>query len=178
MTAVYGSSYATLRAYTLVGSSWVAAFGPWAARVGYNGVAAPGTKCEGDGMTPSGTYAFSFFFGVLPDPGVSFPYRRAYSYDYWDDDPMSPLYNEWVDARTQNPGRNPEPMDNVPAYNYGAVIAYNVTCSPGLGSAIFFHVDTGGATAGCVSLPQSELVSILRWLRPADNPLIRITSVA
>jgi L,D-peptidoglycan transpeptidase YkuD (ErfK/YbiS/YcfS/YnhG family) len=66
----------------------------------------------------------------------------------------------------------------VPAYNYAAVIAYNAARSPGLGSAIFFHVDTGGATAGCVSLPQSELVAVLRWLRSADNPLIRITGVA
>lgn len=175
MTAPYGSSYATLRVYALVGSSWVEKFGPWTARVGYNGIAAPGTKQEGDGKTPSGTYGFSFMFGVLPNPGVAYPYRQACSYDYWDDDPQSPLYNEWVDARTQNPGRSPEPMDNVPAYNYGAVIAYNAARSPGLGSAIFFHVDTGGATAGCVSLPQSELVTVLRWLSPADNPLIRIT---
>lgn len=78
MTAVYGSSYATLRAYALAGSDWVEEFGPWTARVGYDGVAAPGTKCEGDGKTPSGTYAFSFLFGVLPDPGVSFAYRRLF----------------------------------------------------------------------------------------------------
>jgi len=38
--------------------------------------------------------------------------------------------------------------------------------------------DTGGATAGCVSLPQSELVAVLRWLNPADCPVIRITGVA
>lgn len=175
VTASYRSTYATLTAYDLTGSGWVEKFGPWTARVGYNGIAAPGTKREGDGKTPSGTYPFSFFFGVLPDPGVSFPYRDVYSYDYWDDDSLSPLYNEWVDARTQDPGSNPEPMDNVPAYNYGAVIAYNAARTPGLGSAIFLHVDTGGSTAGCVSLPQSALVSVLTWLNPADNPLIQIT---
>jgi L,D-peptidoglycan transpeptidase YkuD (ErfK/YbiS/YcfS/YnhG family) len=65
----------------------------------------------------------------------------------------------------------------VPAYNYGAVIAYNAARSPGLGSAIFLHVDTGGSTAGCVSLPQSELVTVLTWLNPADNPVIQITGV-
>jgi hypothetical protein len=36
----------------------------------------------------------------------------------------------------------------------------------------------GTLAAGCVSLPQSELVAVLRWLSPADNPLIRITGVA
>ena len=177
VTASYGSTYATLTAYDLTSSGWVGKFGPWTARVGYNGIAAPGTKREGDGKTPSGTYPFSFFFGVLPNPGVSFPYQNVYSYDYWDDDPLSPLYNEWVDARTQDPGTSPEPMDNVPAYNYGAVIAYNAARTPGLGSGIFLHVDTGGSTAGCVSLPQSELVSVLTWLNPADNPEIQITGV-
>ncbi len=177
VTASYGSTYATLTAYDLTGSGWVEQLGPWTARVGYNGIAAPGTKREGDGRTPSGSYAFGFFFGVLPNPGVSFPYRNVFSYDYWDDDPLSPLYNEWVDARTQDPGSSPEPMDNVPAYNYGAVIAYNAARAPGLGSAIFLHVDTGGSTAGCISLPQSELITVLNWLNPTNNPVILITGV-
>jgi L,D-peptidoglycan transpeptidase YkuD (ErfK/YbiS/YcfS/YnhG family) len=173
--ASYGTTYATLRGYRLSGGHWVQVFGPWTARVGYNGVARPGAKREGDGKTPSGTYGLSFFFGVQPNPGVYFSYRHAYSYDYWDDDPASPRYNLWVDARKANPGRNPEPMHNVPAYNYAAVIAYNTARVPGLGSAIFLHVGTGGATAGCVSLPASQLVKVLRWLRPAANPRIAIT---
>jgi len=173
--ASYGTTYATLRACLLVNGYCVQAFGPWTVRVGYNGVARPGAKREGDGKTPSGTYGLSFFFGVQPLSGVYFPYRLAYSYDYWDDDPASPRYNEWVDARTANPGRNPEPMHQVPAYNYAAVIAYNTARVPGLGSAIFLHVGTGGATAGCVSLPASQVVALLRWLRPAANPRITIT---
>jgi L,D-peptidoglycan transpeptidase YkuD (ErfK/YbiS/YcfS/YnhG family) len=77
VTASYGSTYATLTAYDQTGSGWVVALGPWTARVGYNGIAAPGAKREGDGMTPSGTYGFGFFFGVLPNPGVSFAYRTS-----------------------------------------------------------------------------------------------------
>ena len=102
--ASYGTTYATLRVYRLSRGKWVEVFGPWTARVGYNGVARPGAKREGDGRTPSGTYGFSFFFGVDPNPGVSFSYRHAYPYDYWDDDPASPRYNEWVNTRTQNAG--------------------------------------------------------------------------
>ena len=172
--ASYGTTYATLRGYRLSGGHWVQVFGPWTARVGYNGVARPGAKREGDGRTPSGTYGLSFFFGVQPSPGVYFSYRHAYSYDYWDDDPASPRYNEWVVGKA-NAGRNPEPMHNVPPYNYAAVIAYNIARVPGLGSAIFLHVGTGGATAGCVSLPASQLVQVLRWLRPSANPRIAIT---
>ena len=173
--ASYGTTYATLRAYRLSGGHWIQVAGPWTARVGYHGVARPGAKREGDGKTPSGTYGLSFFFGVQPNPGVYFPWRHAYSYDYWDDDPASPRYNQWVDARVANPGRNPEPMHQVPAYNYAAVIAYNTARVPGLGSAIFLHVGTGGATAGCVSLPASQLLKLLRWLRPAANPRITFT---
>lgn len=171
-----GTTYATLRVYQrTAGGQWAEVMGPWTARVGYNGVARPGAKREGDGTTPSGTYGFGFFFGVDPNPGVRFPWRTAYTYDYWDDDPGSPLYNEWVDTRTQNAGRNPEPMHNVPPYNYGAVIAYNTARTPGLGSAIFLHVGTGGPTAGCVSLPTAELLQVLRWLSPQDHPTITIS---
>ena len=138
-------------------------------------MARSGAKREGDGRTPSGTYGFGFFFGVDPNPGVRFPWRHAYPYDYWDDDPSSPLYNEWVDINTRSAGRDPEPMHNVPPYDYGAVIAYNTARTPGLGSAIFLHVGTGGPTAGCVSLPVSELLKVLRWLKPKDHPTITIT---
>ena len=166
------TTYATLRAYLITGSQRKLVRGPWTARVGYNGVAAPGAKREGDGKTPSGTFGFSFFFGVLRDPGFRFSFRHAYRYDYWDDDPASPRYNEWVDARRHDPGAGPEPMHQVPAYDYAAVIAYNVARTPGLGSAIFLHVGTASATAGCVSLPRARLTELLRWLRPGDHPRI------
>jgi L,D-peptidoglycan transpeptidase YkuD (ErfK/YbiS/YcfS/YnhG family) len=133
----------------------------------------PGAKREGDGRTPSGTFGFGFFFGVDPDPGVHFPYRRVHAYDVWDDDPSSPLYNEWVDDRHADPGADPEPMD-VSAYDYGAVIGYNTARTPGLGSAIFLHIDTGTPTAGCVALPAGELLEILRWLNPAASPQMAI----
>jgi L,D-peptidoglycan transpeptidase YkuD (ErfK/YbiS/YcfS/YnhG family) len=171
----YGSTYATLRVYLVSGPRRTEIFGPWTARVGYNGVARPGKKREGDGTTPSGNYGLSFFFGVQPNPGFRFPFRHAYAYDYWDDDPASPRYNEWVDAHSHNPGARPEPMHQVPAYDYAAVIAYNTARVPGLGSAIFLHVGTGGSTAGCVSLPRAALITLLRWLRPAEQPVISIT---
>jgi L,D-peptidoglycan transpeptidase YkuD (ErfK/YbiS/YcfS/YnhG family) len=174
--ASYGTSYATLRAYRISGTRRILVYGPWTARVGYHGIARPGRKREGDGTTPSGTYGFGFFFGVRANPGVAFPYRHAYSYDYWDDDPASSRYNLWTDIRKASAGRRPEPMHDVPAYDYAAVIAYNTARVPGRGSAIFLHVGTGGSTAGCVSLPTAELLKILRWLHPADNPRIAISA--
>jgi L,D-peptidoglycan transpeptidase YkuD (ErfK/YbiS/YcfS/YnhG family) len=168
------ATYATLTVYRISGTRRIRVFGPWTARVGYNGIAPPGRKREGDGRTPGGTLGFGFFFGVEHRQAFAFPFRHAYRYDYWDDDPASSRYNEWVDAHQHNPGADPEPMHNVPAYDYAAVIAYNTGRIPGRGSAVFLHVGTGSATAGCVSLPKSELLKVLHWLRPADNPRIVI----
>jgi L,D-peptidoglycan transpeptidase YkuD (ErfK/YbiS/YcfS/YnhG family) len=169
--ASYGATQAELTAYRRAGGQWRRVFGPWVAWIGRNGMAPPGAKREGDGRTPSGTFGFGFFFGVDPDPGVLFRYRRVRPFDVWDDDPSSPLYNEWVDDRYANPGADPEPMD-VSAYDYGAVIGYNTARTPGLGSAIFLHVNIGMPTAGCVTLPMGELLEILRWLSPAASPRI------
>ena len=168
----YGDTSATLTAYDVSGRRRHVVFGPWRAWIGRDGFAPPGQKREGDGRTPSGVYGFQFMFGVYPNPGVHYSYRRARPYDVWDDDPSSPLYNEWVDDRAQNPGVAPEPMDQTPAYGYGAVIAYNTARTPGLGSAIFLHADIGGPTAGCVSLPIGELLDVLRWLNPIRSPRI------
>jgi L,D-peptidoglycan transpeptidase YkuD (ErfK/YbiS/YcfS/YnhG family) len=173
--SAYGSSYATFTAYELRDRAWVARFGPWTARVGRNGFAPPGAKREGDGRTPSGTYGFSFFFGIDPDPGVRYEYRQVTSHGIvWDDDPASPRYNQWVDTRVGDAGARPEPMYNAPVYDYGAVIAYNTARTPGLGSAIFLHVSDGTSTAGCVALPASQLLDVLRWLDPRLGPAIRM----
>ena len=175
VTAAAGATTATLTAYERTGSGWRTAFGPWTARVGTRGVAPPGAKREGDGRTPSGVYGFDFFFGVAADPGVHFPYRRVTSSSIvWDDDPASPTYDLWRDAAVESVGADPEPMYVTPAYEYGAVIAYNTDRTPGLGSAIFLHESTGGPTAGCVSLPADQLLSVLRWLDPARQPRIVI----
>jgi L,D-peptidoglycan transpeptidase YkuD (ErfK/YbiS/YcfS/YnhG family) len=159
--ASHTTTYATLRAYRVSGGRRVLVLGPWTARVGYDGVALPGGKREGDGKTPSGAFGVSFFFGAQPKLDFSFPFRHAYNVDYWDDDPASARYNEWVNASRHDPGASPEPMHNVPAYDYAAVIAYNTARAPGLGSAIFLHAGLSSPTAGCVSLPRPRRRGVL-----------------
>lgn len=167
----YGATTATLTAWERGAEGWRAVFGPWTVDVGSRGFAPPGEKREGDRRTPSGTYGFDFMFGTDPDPGVALPYRRVTPSIVWDDDPASPSYNQWIDLDRQPSGVDPEPM-YVGAYRYGAVIAYNAARTPGLGSAIFLHVSTGGATAGCVSLPADQLLALLRWLHPSRQPQV------
>jgi L,D-peptidoglycan transpeptidase YkuD (ErfK/YbiS/YcfS/YnhG family) len=165
-------TYALFNAFRLAGGTWTHTWGPWTARIGQQGFANPGQKIEGDALTPQGSYGFQFMFGVKANPGVHFHWRHAYTYDYWDDDPASSRYNLWTDTRHYGAGLNPEPMHIVPVYNYAAVIAYNLARTPGAGSAIFLHVGDGQATAGCVSLPQTDLLKIIRWLTPGSDPVI------
>lgn len=147
--------------------------GPYTAWIGRNGFARPGQKREGDGRTPSGSYHFSFFFGVAAKPtGVDYPWRHAGRSDYWDDDSASPRYNEWVDIRQHPAGHDPEPMQAPPSYDYGAAIGYNNRRTPGRGSAIFLHVTHHSPTSGCVALPRSQVLTLLRWLDPADHARI------
>jgi L,D-peptidoglycan transpeptidase YkuD (ErfK/YbiS/YcfS/YnhG family) len=172
-TASYGATYAVLTAYRRTSRGWQRVFGPWTARIGRNGFAPAGQKREGDGRTPAGSFSIPYFFGAGPNPGFRFRFRQIRPYDFWDDDPASPRYNEWVDSRHASPGRNPEPMD-VPAYGDGMVIGYNTARTPGRGSGIFLHLNIGIATAGCVTLPPGELLPLLHWLNPARSPRIRM----
>jgi L,D-peptidoglycan transpeptidase YkuD (ErfK/YbiS/YcfS/YnhG family) len=174
-----GSTTATISAYQHDAGGWRQAFGPWSGYIGRDGAAPIGAKREGDGRTPSGVFGFDFMFGVNADPGVRYQYRRITGPNIvWDDDSSSPLYNEWVDDTTTSGGADPEPMDTTPSYLYGVVLSYNDARTPGLGSGIFLHVNHGSPTSGCISLPEGELLDVLRWLDPAESPRIAIGTLA
>jgi L,D-peptidoglycan transpeptidase YkuD (ErfK/YbiS/YcfS/YnhG family) len=171
-TKHYGSVHATVRAFAKTSSGWRQVAGPWSAWIGRNGFAPPGQKREGDGKVPTGSFHFSYFFGVAPNPGVHYRWRHAGPRDYWDDDSTSSRYNMWVDARRHSPGTSPEPLHVSPSYDDVAAIAYNTARTPYLGSAIFLHVTHHSPTSGCVALPRAHVVSLLRWLRPGDHARI------
>ena len=44
----------------------------------------------------------------------------------------------------------------------------------GAGSGFFLHVSFGAATEGCVAISENELNRVMRWLTPADHPVISI----
>ena len=165
------SAYATLQAFEKRSDgTWRSVFGPWTARVGRNGFGSP--KREGDGQTPVGSYHLTGMFGVNASPGTRFGWLRVDRSDVWVDDSYSGYYNLHRRLPANGRWRSAESMYQPGAYSYAGVIAYNPLRRPGLGSAIFLHVTTNSATAGCVSLPASQLVPILRWLDPAKAPRI------
>jgi L,D-peptidoglycan transpeptidase YkuD (ErfK/YbiS/YcfS/YnhG family) len=152
------------------------------ARVGRTGLA--DRKREGDGATPTGAYPIgSTVYGIAPNPGVAGTFHRIVCGDWWDEDPSSSGYNTFrhVGCGTSPPfgGGSEALWQATGAYRQFAVVEYNAhPIVPGRGSAIFLHDDVGGPTNGCVSLPAPQLVTLLRWLRPAARPLIVIGTAA
>ena len=177
-TANPASSYAELTLYAVRAGCLREVGGPFAARVGLRGLS-PNHR-EGDGTTPIGIFSIgSTMYGISPDPGFAYHYHRLVCGDWWDEDPTSPVYNQFVHVpcgtRPQFGGGSEALWTESPAYDEFAVIDYNAApVVPGKGSAIFLHVAGSGPTDGCVAIAQGQLITTLRWLRPSDNPLIAI----
>ncbi len=174
---------ATLRAYQRSGSRspWRRAFGTWRAETGSGHLSA--VRREGDHATPVGVFGIGLtMYGTRPDPGVHYAYHRLVCGDWWDEDPYSPRYSRFVHVPcgvTPGFAAWSEPLwTETVAYPYFAVIDFNtapVVAGPEApGSGIFLHSWVGGATEGCVALPEARLLEVLRWLRPSAHPVIEI----
>ena len=172
------TTYATARIWRRTGDCWVAAGGPYPARLGRNGLRA--NRREGDGTTPIGTFPIGpTMYGNAPNPGVRFRYVRLRCGDWWVEDPRSPAYNTFQRIGCGVPPpfevTTPDMSKSRRAYVHLAVIEFNMhPIVPGRGSGIFLHAQTGGATNGCVSLRRADLVRVLRWLSPKAVPQIAI----
>jgi L,D-peptidoglycan transpeptidase YkuD (ErfK/YbiS/YcfS/YnhG family) len=157
-----------------------------AGHVGRSGLSA--NRTEGDGTTPSGTFSLTEAFGIQPYDAAKLPYRTVGPYDWWVSDSQAPDYYNTFQTTTPSEGNNPihwraSAAEHLitfgRAYNYAAVINYNRPPTvprpvPGLGSAIFLHVDTGKPTSGCVSIGEDQMKSVLSWLDPTKHPAIII----
>ena len=172
------SMQGALRLWRKSGGCWRAAAGPWSAWLGQRGVST--NKREGDRTTPAGAFGFlPVLYGIAANPGVRYRYHRVVCGDWWVEDSHSAWYNRFrhVPCGSTPPFRvTSEDLSRSPtAYRHFAVIAYNRRpIVPGRGSGIFLHASTGRPTLGCVSLPLSQLLTVLRSLRPARHPLIVI----
>ena len=172
------SSRGTVQLWQKTGECWLAAGGPWSAWLGGRGVSQD--RHEGDRTTPAGVFGFgSVMYGVAPNPGVRYRYRRVVCGDWWVEDSRSPYYNRFqhVPCGSRPPFRvTDEDLSRSPtAYRHFAFIRYNSDpVVPGRGSGIFLHASTGRPTLGCVSLAVPHLVTVLRWLRPTRKPVIAI----
>ena len=195
----WGSSHAMLRAYQQDDEgTWHLAKGPWAARVGWNGMVRGDRREQGSGTTPAATFRLGLGFGSRPDPGTGLDrYRRFDKNDYWVYDPKDPrTYNVLEPFRSRQAHWRRSWAEHLRdfgggQYRYAVVVNFNlpsgvhwsdrlrqrVADEPAdtrRGGGIFVHVNGRGATAGCVSVSRDRMVALLRWLDSDDEPRIVI----
>jgi len=181
------SYLATFQSFRRVNASspWKPVFPAWLAEIGSGHIV--DVRREGDHATPTGVYPFGLtMYGTRPNPGgLHEAYHQLVCGDWWDEDPYSGQYNRFVHVAC---GTTPpfaawsEPLwtetQGNRGYPYLAVIDYNdnptVAGANAPGSGIFLHAWMGAPTKGCIALPIEDLLKVLRWLQPADHPVIEI----
>jgi L,D-peptidoglycan transpeptidase YkuD (ErfK/YbiS/YcfS/YnhG family) len=164
-STAWRSTHVMVRTYQRVDGRWRLVRGPMPGRIGYNGFST--NRREGDGTTPAGTFKFVFGFGSRPNPGLrGYVWRPLRPGACWS--ARRADYNRWV-TRGCSRGESLWKNRRV-AYRYAMVIDFNYRRPVWKrGSGIFLHQQTGGPTAGCVSLGARDLVAVLRWIRPGTR---------
>jgi len=117
----------------------------------------------GDLHSPIGVYGLTDAGGLLGDPGTRLPYHHAGGFT--------------------SPGTGFEGESLAGSFDYVVAINYNRApgTSPldwtrplgaGRGGGIWFHVDHGGPTHGCVSIAEQHMKELLRTLDPGLHPVV------
>ncbi len=170
---------------------WLLREGRWAqvydvrdGRIGYGGLARPLHRVQGSGTTPLGTVRLISAFGRHPrGTGWGLPYRRIQRGDYWVEDNGSRFYNRyrnkaqggfrwWLPSSAENSSERLRDFRG--PYEYSVVTSYNREQVRHRGAGIFLHVNSRGATAGCVSAPRAFLKRMMWRLDPAQDPVLAV----
>lgn len=129
---------------------------------GHNGAAGwRENRTEGDETTPAGVFALSDAGGALKDPGSKLPYSHDRNLSASAVSVYGPDYAEVFDyviavdynRRPGTPPTNPERPEGREK-----------------GGGIWFHVDHGDPTHGCITVSKEGMVWLLRNIDPANNP--------
>ncbi|MFJ1749015.1 L,D-transpeptidase family protein [Streptomyces sp. NPDC088116] len=118
---------------------------------------------QGDLRSPIGVFGLTDAGGKLPDPGSRLPYDRGPAFEATGD------------------GVEGEPLEG--SFDYVVAINYNRMAGTSpldwtrplgeeKGGGIWLHVDHGGPTQGCVSLPRRDMKELLRALDPRKRPVV------
>lgn len=167
---VASGSYAQVYLFEKTNSVWQQILSS-SGRVGYQGV---GTAQEGSGRTPRGSYGLTLAFGTGGNPGSGLPYRQITSRSYWISNTADAQYNTWQE-RDQSSTLD-EHLSHYPT-QYRYAIALNYSNGVGGGSAFFLHCNGAGSTAGCISVPASVMLQLIRRIHSGAR-IINVTSNA
>jgi L,D-peptidoglycan transpeptidase YkuD (ErfK/YbiS/YcfS/YnhG family) len=184
----WDSKTGRLQRFERVGREWKPVAAPVAVLYGRNGLAwgrgLLGTdqsglrKVERDGRAPAGVFRIGKIYtydSALPS-GANYPFRTVSRADAWIDDVNHPNYNQHVVVDPANPPawfEKQKMRHGDYAYRWLIEIRHNSDPPvPGAGSAIFFHIRRGVVrpSAGCTTMAEGDLVSLIRWLRADQRP--------
>lgn len=159
-------------------TTWLKTLGPFAVRLGRNGVSS--RHREGDGTTPQGSWGIVSLFGLAANVNSAMPYRQVKKGDCWVSQVQSPRYNmysrgKWCVGNVENlwsiAKSGPYSLAVVTDYNMNPVVK-------NIGSAIFIHghsyASFGGtqATSGCISTEKETMRKLSTWLDPLRSPRV------
>lgn len=133
-------------------------------------------------QSPAGLWKLGAAFGLAEKPqGLRLAWRDITPYSDWVCDADSPYFNTWQER--DDPTLLPWNYNDVehladydPTYRYACVMEYNAPpyVLPHRGCAIFLHC-SDHPTSGCIGLPEEDMLSVLLWLDPRENPHILVT---
>jgi L,D-peptidoglycan transpeptidase YkuD (ErfK/YbiS/YcfS/YnhG family) len=135
-------------------------------------------KVEHDNRAPAGGFKIGRIYTydqTLP-AGSDYPFTTVGPGDAWVDDVASSNYNQHVVIDPRNPPAwfaKGKMRHGDFAYRWLVEIRHNADPPvPGYGSAIFFHIRRrpDRPSAGCTTMTESDLVTLIRWLRAGENP--------
>ncbi|MFF4575184.1 L,D-transpeptidase family protein [Streptomyces sp. NPDC001410] len=117
----------------------------------------------GDLRSPLGVFTLSDAGGLLTDPGSRLPYHHSGGFvspgTGFEGEPLAGSF-DYVVAIDYNRRPGTSPLD------------WTRPLGPGRGGGVWFHVDHGGPTHGCVSLAKSHMKDLLRTLDPERHPMV------
>ncbi|WP_245594269.1 L,D-transpeptidase family protein [Actinospica robiniae] len=150
----------TLVLYQLTADGWQA--GPqWAAHNALHGWTAH--KQQGDLRSPIGVFGLTDAGGRDADPGSKLPYYRSANFVIggrgFEGEPLAGSF-DYVIAINYNRKAGASPLDDT----------YPLGWEKGTG--VWIHVDHGGPTHGCVSIPRADIITLLGLLDPAQHPVV------
>ncbi len=189
ITEGWNNSYVSLQSFERNDNQWVPTSEVWKGRLGRNGSSwgiglhpsQPGKqKVEGDGRTPAGVFSIGGVWGYAPkcQKHPNTPYRQITSRDLWVEDRASSKYNQHI-ILNRDPSsqweKDAQMRQGDYAHSLKLFIAHNAPpkAISGKGSAIFFHIWRGGgskATAGCTTMKEEKLRSLISNVDPTKNP--------
>jgi len=130
-------------------------------------------KYEGDGKAPAGIFKLTDEFGSRYASYSNLPYLHTSKNLICVDDSNSYFYNQLIINNKNEKSFEYMKRDDE-QYQLGIVVQHNKYAQEKRGSCIFLHVEkeAHASTAGCTSMPLSNLKTIITLLDKDKNPLL------